>query len=98
VITVGFHSDAERELNDAVSFYEALQPGLGKAFTTEVKKTVQLILAYPNAGTQVGTKLRKNPVRRFPFSLIYSHDSTQAIILAVAHHRRRPGYWKTRQP
>lgn len=95
--SVRFHVEAEAELNEAVSFYEALMPGLGKSLTNEVRKTVRLIQNHPAAGHNVGTKLKKSLVHRFPYSLIYSHDAQTVLILAVAHHRRRPGYWHSRQ-
>jgi hypothetical protein len=36
-------------------------------------------------------------VRKFPFRLIFEQlGSKPILILAVAHHRRRPGYWQKR--
>ena len=95
--SVRFHIEAEAELNEAVSFYEALVPGLGKSLTAEVKKTVRLVQAHPAAGQNVSARLKKSLVHRFPYSLIYSVDAQSILILAVAHHRRRPGYWRKRQ-
>jgi hypothetical protein len=37
--------------------------------------------------------IRKHTLRKFPFSLIYSIEKHGLLILAVAHHRRRPQYW-----
>jgi hypothetical protein len=34
--------------------------------------------------------------RRFPFSVIYAHEEATIVIVAVAHQRRRPGYWRER--
>jgi hypothetical protein len=33
----------------------------------------------------------------FPFSIIYWVTDDAIIVLAVAHHRRRPGYWRGRE-
>jgi tRNA(Ile)-lysidine synthase TilS/MesJ len=34
---------------------------------------------------------------RFPYAVIYRIASDGSIrVLAVAHHRRRPGYWRAR--
>lgn len=95
--SVRFHVEAEAELNEAVSFYEALVPGLGKSLITEVKKTVRLIQAHPAAGQNVSARLKKSLVHRFPYSVIYSFDAQSILIVAIAHHRRRPGYWHDRQ-
>ena len=34
--------------------------------------------------------------RRFPFTVIYRVTETTIQIIAVAHGRRRPSYWRTR--
>jgi plasmid stabilization system protein ParE len=96
LISVQFHSEAEAEFIEAAAFYESRLVGLGTAFSAEVKTSVGFILAHPEAGSPLGRKLRKHVVRRFPYSLIYRHGEQSIYIVAVAHHRRRPGYWKNR--
>lgn len=96
LIHVHFHTDAEAELDAAVSFYETVLTGLGKAFVNEVKNAIELLKKHPDAGLSIGRKLRKLTLKRFPFSLIYQHEARCILVLAVAHHRRRPGYWKSR--
>jgi hypothetical protein len=39
---------------------------------------------------------RRLLLRRFPFGLVYEVYEGKALILAIAHHRRRPGYWTER--
>jgi hypothetical protein len=31
-----------------------------------------------------------------PFSFVYRVEANRIVIVAVAHGRRRPGYWKSR--
>jgi toxin ParE1/3/4 len=31
-----------------------------------------------------------------PYSIVYVADDDAIVILAVAHHKRRPGYWLRR--
>jgi hypothetical protein len=96
LIHVDFHVAAATELNAAVSFYESAMSGAGKAFVSDVKNAIELLKNYPDAGARIGRKLRKLTLKRFPFSLIYRHETPNLLILAVAHNRRRPGYWKGR--
>jgi hypothetical protein len=35
-------------------------------------------------------------LRRFPFGLLYAIETERIVIVAVAHLKRRPGYWKDR--
>jgi mRNA-degrading endonuclease RelE of RelBE toxin-antitoxin system len=32
----------------------------------------------------------------FSYNLVYVVESDEIVILAVAHHKRRPGYWRGR--
>ncbi|HEX4953384.1 MAG TPA: hypothetical protein VF017_08330 [Thermoanaerobaculia bacterium] len=40
--------------------------------------------------------MRRLVLNRFPYSLFYTADSEEIRIFAVAHHSRRPGYWRHR--
>jgi hypothetical protein len=96
LIPVQFHSEAEAELGEAASFYESRLVGLGTSFSAEVQTSVRFIRTYPDAGSPLGRKLRVVVVKRIPYSVIYRRDEHCIYIVAVAHHRRRPGYWKGR--
>lgn len=93
---VRFLSAARRELSKAVARYDEQLPGLGDEFADAVEHTALLIATHPDAGTLHLLGTRRVQVRRFPYSLIYTARSEQIIILAVAHHRRRPEYWLRR--
>jgi mRNA-degrading endonuclease RelE of RelBE toxin-antitoxin system len=34
----------------------------------------------------------------FPYRLIYGVDGEEVVVYAVAHVRRKPGYWRKRIP
>gem|GEM_PF-5187723 len=42
------------------------------------------------------TTARQCLLRPLPYSMIYVDDPTEIRIIALAHHKRRPGYWKRR--
>jgi toxin ParE1/3/4 len=92
-----FHPEAEAELEDASLFYESRMPGLGKSFVAEVERTIYLIREFPDAGPPAGPTRRRVLVPRFPYSVVYRHDAENIVILAVAHQRRSPGYWRQRK-
>lgn len=91
-----FHPDAEMELVEAAVYYETEVPGLGERFEAEILRATSLLLKYSEAGTPVDPALRRFVLRRFPFTLYYSTVSEVLRVEAVAHHSRRPGYWKSR--
>lgn len=92
-----FHPEAEAEFLAAARFYETHRPGLGLDFISEVRRAAGVLVAYPRLGHQFAKRLRRILVRRFPYGLVYRVDQDAIFIVAVAHLRRRPGYWRRRQ-
>ena len=97
MISYSFHPEAEAELEDASLFYESRMLGLGKSFAAEVERTIYLIREFPDAGSPTGRTRRRVLVARFPYSVVYRRDPDAVVIVAIAHQRRRPGYWRQRK-
>lgn len=86
------------ELHDAAAFYT--QKGnvdLGLAFVAEFERTANLLLVEPKMGAIYHGTRRRYLLRRFPYSIIYQIAADELRVVAVAHHRRRPGYWSARK-
>ena len=90
------HPDARREFNDAIDYYERESPGLGLIFAHEVDARFARIREYPDAAPQVAERARRLVLAKFPYSLIYETRDDCLVVLAVAHHRKRPHYWRIR--
>ncbi|MDF0673469.1 MAG: type II toxin-antitoxin system RelE/ParE family toxin [Nitrospira sp.] len=95
-MTFEFHPEAEVELIEAAAYYERHVPGLGDRFQCEIRRIVDLLVSQPQIGAPADPNLRKFILTRFPFTLYYSITADVLRIEAVAHHSRRPGYWKER--
>jgi plasmid stabilization system protein ParE len=89
-------SEARNELSAGVSFYDSEYPGLGQEFAIEIRRLCRLIAESPATGFAVRPDIRRRIVRRFPYSILYTLDGDEVVILAVAHQSRRPGYWDRR--
>jgi len=86
------------ELHDAAAFYAArANVELGLAFITEFERTAKLVLENPTLGAIYRGKQRRYLFRRFPYSIIYQVTADELRVIAVAHQRRRPGYWSKRE-
>jgi plasmid stabilization system protein ParE len=92
-----FLPQAREELAAAVAFYDAALPGLGRDLAREARRLCGLIAGDPLAGPEVRPGIRRRLLRRFPYALLYGLDGDFIVILAVAHQRRRPGYWRERR-
>lgn len=96
---VTFDSEADAEFRAAASYYEGQRAGLGDDFADEVEQAVQRIAQAPQAFPFHGSSgLRKCILRRFPYTIFFQELQDRIWIAAVAHQRRRPGYWSHRQP
>ncbi len=96
---VVFHPEAEAELRAGIGYYEGQRQGLGAEFRDEVEAAAVRIAQSPQACPPYGGQgLRKCVLPRFPYTLFYLELDEVIWVAAVAHQRRRPGYWKGRQP
>ena len=66
-----FASPAERELKEAVEFYESAQEGMGADFLAEVEAATRLIESHPLAWTAMSPRTRRCRLYQFPFGLFY---------------------------
>ena len=94
---VELHPAALQELIDSARYYENRLPGLGTDFKSEVGKSLDLLSENPDIGVVVEAPHRPLLLDRVPFAVIYRTRESTLRILAVAHQRRRPGYWKGRE-
>ena len=86
---------AEDDIQKAFLWYAERNRLAAEAFRADVFKAVEHIAnsCLHLAGDETG--MHKRVMKRFPFSLFYELGSDTVTVLAVAHHRRRPGYWKS---
>lgn len=94
---VFFHESADNELNEAADYYESQVKGLGHAFLNDVQLTIDFIQANPDSSPRILKAVRKCVLRRFPYSILYSTKDNEILILAIAHQKRRPYYWRSRR-
>ena len=89
---------ASSEFAEAVRWYEERRPGLGVKLFDAVSHVFDLIERRP----EIGAPRRGHPVARqlvvrgFPYVVVYRIRSSDVYVVAVAHAKRRPGYWKSR--
>jgi hypothetical protein len=91
---------ASAELAEAVRWYETRRVGLGGEFFDAVTATLMLVESSPEIGSTISTdgQTRRVLVARFPYQVVYRLRPTEIVIVAVAHVKRRPGYWRIERP
>jgi toxin ParE1/3/4 len=96
MMTVTILHEAEVELWEAVAYYEGKARGLGLDFQTEIERSIRTISEFPESWPLRGDGTRRFLAHRFPYLVIYTYENDQIWILAIAHSKRRPGYWRDR--
>ena len=93
---VVFLPEAEQEMLEAAIYYQSQTAGLGADYLLEVERAVKAIAKSPMIWSVIEGELRRRLIRRFPFGILYRNDPEEIVIVAVAHLRRKPGYWRKR--
>jgi toxin ParE1/3/4 len=90
------HEEAEQELEAAGLWYEARKKGLGLAFYDAIRRAREHAEAFPLAGSPLGGEARRVLVEGFPYALVYAEFESHWEVVAVAHVRQKPGFWRGR--
>ena len=90
--TVRIDPLARRELEDGVDYYEGQTQGLGDAFLLEVSRALRQLSEAPLSCPVVRGQIRRRPLFRFPYSVLYRVVGEEVQVLAIIHQRRGPKY------
>jgi plasmid stabilization system protein ParE len=90
--------EAAREVDEAAGWYESRQAGLAVRFLDELDQTLLQIRRHPSAfpcleDVPADLEVRRALMSRFPYGLIFLELRKDIRVVAVAHAKRRPGYW-----
>jgi hypothetical protein len=86
---------------EAASWYEAARPGLGVEFAAAIDAALDLLEAgllplVPASGRAGERGLKRFVMRRFPYDVVVAELEREYVVIAFAHHARRPRYWQRR--
>ena len=84
---------AQRELDEAVAWYNEQAAGSGQEFLDELDRVVRRAVTFPMSCPEIEPVVRRCLLARFPYGLIYGVDRKTIVVVAVAHLHREPRYW-----
>jgi hypothetical protein len=99
---VNIHDEARIELGDIAVWYNAERPGLGDDFWQCVQSALDVLESdvivpdVPMAGVMGKRGVRRLLVDCFPYSVVFVQHADEVTVLAFAHHKRKPNYWRAR--
>ncbi len=92
------HSKARTEFEESITYYEQQKTGLGLALQSAIEKAIGRIQQNPQIGAPYKTtEFRHYVIQRFPYVIFYVEWGEVIWIVAIAHGKRRPNYWRRRK-
>ena len=87
---------AQEDARNAREFYLSRSAAVEEAFRQELERAVRLIADHAETWPTYVHGTRRFVLNRFPYAVVYRAEAARALIVAVAHGKRRPGYWRAR--
>jgi len=94
---VSFHESAIEDARTARLWYSGNNPRLADEFMEEMERALAFIAKTPESWPSFEAGTRRFLLCRFPYSIIYRLRENEIEVLAVAHAKRRPRYWRDRE-
>lgn len=89
-------SEAQEEINSAFEWYFQRSPAAAEAFLTEIGASLEQIVSHPQLYPAYTKNTRRRILERFPYSVIFQEKDDVILVIAIAHAKRRAGYWRRR--
>ncbi len=96
------HDAALAELESATAWYErTLGSDRAAELIAAVNESIARIVERPSAFAlitepRLELDLRRCVLSELPYTIVYVDHGDEIVVVAIAHTRREPGYWRSR--
>jgi plasmid stabilization system protein ParE len=87
---------ARRDFDESFDWYAARSAQAAVRFANAIDAALAALCADPERFARIDDRHRECPVKRFPFRIVYRVVDGRVLVVAIAHAKRRPGYWQER--
>ena len=94
--TLRIRSEAREEIDAAFDWYFERSPKAADAFLAEIATSFAQIVSHPQLYPPFTKNTRRRVLERFPYSVIFQEKDDIILVIAIAHAKRRFGYWRQR--
>jgi len=95
-VRIDFHPAATDELESSADWYEERSPAAARGFAIAVDAAIAKIQQNPERFARLGSRHRSCSVERYPYQIVFRHDASRILVVAIAHAKRSPNYWRRR--
>jgi plasmid stabilization system protein ParE len=93
---VRIHPAALEEAEAAMAWYGKRSRTAAEAFLNDIDRAIAQISQHPERYQLYELKTRRALLHKFPYLIVFREGTGGIEIVAVAHGRRKPGYWRDR--
>lgn len=97
-MNVRLHPDARLEMREAARYYRQFGDKLPQRIRAEIESAIKRVAENPKRYPILEGQWRKVRLHKFPYGLIHREFAEEIQVVAFAHHKREPGYWRKRPP
>ena len=88
---------AEDDFEQSYVWYRGRSPDAAIRFRIAIRLAIDKVRSNPSLGIKIDETYQFYRLKKsFPFYLIYRTEPTKIVVVAIAHNRREPGYWRER--
>ena len=96
MLPVDYLPGARRDFDESFDWYAERSAQTAVRFASAIDGALSAIAAHPKRFAAIDEFHRECPLARFPFRIVYRVAADRIVVVAIAHAKRRPGYWKGR--
>jgi toxin ParE1/3/4 len=96
-VELELHPQVVREARAIRLWYRRRSPAAAIGFIAELDRAVDAILRGPDVYAEYLHGTRRYVMQRYPFSVIFRSRPSSILVVAIAHSKKRPGYWWRRR-
>jgi len=93
---IEFHPEAIRETREAIQWCRQRDENVASEFRALLKSAVELVSRFPESWSEYLVDARGFRFQKFPFVLVYIIRGERIIVVALAHSKGKPGFWRER--
>lgn len=96
LFSLAYHPEAAEEGVEAKKWYARRSEVASINFQVELDRAAEEVRANPLRWEKYKFGTRRFIFSKFPYLLVYRVVESRIDVLAIAHGRRKPGYWRSR--
>ena len=94
--SVEYLGGARNDFDESFDWYRQRSVVAAIGFAAAVDEAIDKILADPGRFPKTSGGCRCCSLKRYPFRIVFREETERLVVVAIAHAKRRPHFWRRR--